>query len=170
MTNTLLAALESAEWFARVGQTSESGPRATFLEREIGNPEICPVASWEEALSLASAAEWGNANLEAMNRLRNRIWPISQPRICQWNEVAQEIRAAVDPLVARKLDGVSGIPSFPPIPRALIRANLIGCCLESENSDLVPPSFFHVVAYWLLQGHYPCGWNGEFPGGELLLF
>jgi hypothetical protein len=36
--------------------------------------------------------------------------------------------------------------------------------------DLYPPSFFASNAYWYVMGHFPCGWRGEFPKGQLVIY
>jgi hypothetical protein len=33
-----------------------------------------------------------------------------------------------------------------------------------------PPGFFASNAYWYIKGHFPCGWEGEFPKGTLVIY
>ena len=39
--------------------------------------------------------------------------------------------------------------------------------------DIFSDGFFRKLAFWYLQGHFPCGWKGkysEFPNGKLVVF
>lgn len=50
-------------------------------------------------------------------------------------------------------------------------ASLRGVALESEHSDIVPPGFYtNVILDCYLKGHFPCGWEGEFPAGRLIVY
>lgn len=39
-----------------------------------------------------------------------------------------------------------------------------------NESDLYPPGFFASNANWYVRGHFPCGWRGEFPKGQLVIY
>ena len=42
--------------------------------------------------------------------------------------------------------------------------------MEAEFADVYPPGFYASQAYWYVKGHFPCGWQGEFPNGTLIIY
>lgn len=52
-----------------------------------------------------------------------------------------------------------------------VSADIIGAAMECEYSDLVELGFFNtVIIPCYLNGHFPCGWEGEFPAGRLIVY
>lgn len=45
-----------------------------------------------------------------------------------------------------------------------------GLGLKARYADVCPPGFYASQAYWYVQGHFPCGWQGEFPKGKLVVY
>jgi hypothetical protein len=39
--------------------------------------------------------------------------------------------------------------------------------MESEYADVVPPRFFAALGFYNVRGHFPCGWEGEYPPGAI---
>jgi hypothetical protein len=155
----LLAALESAVWFAGVGQ-----PLAA-------RPAVARVASWEEAFEAQRAAYWYQVINGAADRLAAAVRSRSLERYSYWNDYVRAIKAMAYPLVVRKLEATG-------LAAAIAAGHFHGCrwvvlhaCLECEYADLVPPGgFFHQTVPWYQSGHYPCGWLGEFPEGQLIVY
>ena len=53
---------------------------------------------------------------------------------------------------------------------ANIRRDIIGACHESEYADVYPPSLNTQMASWYLRGHFPCGYEGHWPSGKLVVY
>jgi hypothetical protein len=51
-----------------------------------------------------------------------------------------------------------------------VKWDLRAACMELEYADLVPPRYFAERARWYLAGHFPCGWEGDFPEGCLIVY
>lgn len=51
-----------------------------------------------------------------------------------------------------------------------IKLDVLGACMENEYADLIPPKLFKDRIDWYLAGHFPCGWEGDFPEGSLIVF
>jgi hypothetical protein len=71
-------------------------------------------------------------------------------------------------------DTREGRPSYrPAVPGAFVDTvdwDILHVCMEAEYADVYPPGFFASQAFWYVQGHFPCGWEGEFPAGRLVLY
>jgi len=51
-----------------------------------------------------------------------------------------------------------------------VQWDILHLAIESEYSDIFPPGFYASQAYWYLKGHFPCGWEGNFPKGKLVVY
>ena len=43
-------------------------------------------------------------------------------------------------------------------------------CMECEYSDVVPLGYFYMLAELVIAGRFPCGYNGEYPHGQLFVY
>ena len=51
-----------------------------------------------------------------------------------------------------------------------VQWDILHVCMEAEYADVYPPGFYASQAYWYVKGHFPCGWQGEFPNGKLIVY
>lgn len=148
--------LENVEWFAKVGV--KDAQKAIVL------------SSWEEAIEHCSSMEWENLCLEAQNQYCERLCERSKERFNQWNAMVETVKATTVPLVQRKTEAVVRRNNLPQVFENMVHWDILGVCMESEFSDVHPPGFFASNAYWYINGHFPCGWEGEFPKGMLVIY
>jgi hypothetical protein len=74
------------------------------------------------------------------------------------------------PLVLRKTKAVVEANHLPRGFVDTVQWDILRLCMEAEYADVFPPGFYASQAYWYMQGHFPCGWEGEFPQGRLTVF
>ena len=155
-TIATLDELEKAAWFSHVG---EKDTEAAIV-----------LSSWEEAGRFCSSLEWQNLCLDALNQYRERLVERSKERFQNWNEVVTEIKVTTIPLVRRKISPVVSANSLPRDFEGMVQWDILGVCMEAEYADVYPPGFYASQAYWYVKGHFPCGWEGNFPEGKLIIF
>ncbi len=155
-TAVTLANLERASWFSRVGV--QDATAAIVL------------GSWAEAIEQCTSKEWENLCLEAMNQYRERLVERSSERFEKWNVLVDELKKTTIPFVRRKIERVSRLHKLPRAFEAAVQWDILGVCMESEYADVYPPGFYGSNAYWYIKGHFPCGWRGEFPKGQLVVY
>jgi hypothetical protein len=51
-----------------------------------------------------------------------------------------------------------------------VQWDILNVCMEAEYADIYPPGFYASQAYWYVKGHFPCGWQGNFPEGKLIMY
>ena len=159
-TKATLQQLEVANWFSQVGTMYG-----------ITQPEkVIVLSSWQEAIERCSSIEWENLCLEALNQYRERLCERSKERFNQWNIVVEMVKATTIPLVQRKIETVVRQNDLPKVFENVVQWDVLGVCMESEFADVYPPGFFASNAYWYIKGHFPCGWEGEFPKGTLVIY
>jgi hypothetical protein len=148
--------LEKASWFSRVG--IHEGPGVTV------------VTSWQQAIRHCDCDEWEDLELEVLNQYRAFIAYHSTERLDLWNGIVDEVKEIARPLVDRKTASVIRENGLPRIFKVSVNHDIIGIFMEAEYADMCPPGFFTSLYPWYLNGHFPCGWQGMFPQGNLVVY
>lgn len=155
-TRATLEHLETAKWFANVGV--KDAQKAMVL------------SSWQEAIEQCSSAEWENLCLEAVNQYCERLAQCSPERFNQWNEVVASLKPITEALVRRKIETGVREHDLPKVFEETVQWDILHVCMEAEYADVYQPGFYASQAYWYVKGHFPCGWQGDFPNGTLVVF
>jgi hypothetical protein len=155
-TVATLAQLDKANWFVSVGVKDTDA--------------AIVLSSWREAIEHCSSLEWENLCLEAANQYRERLLERSKNRFKKWNKIVEAIKGASIDLVERKIRAVCTEHALPKVFVDTVEWDICHVCLEAEYADVYPPGFYASQAYWYVKGHFPCGWQGHFPEGKLIVF
>jgi len=156
----LRARLAGIPWCAQCGQ----GPRPFDLPLRV---------TWlkkgtEVAVRLASTS-WANALLEARNELSSWLHHNAHDDYRSWNERVKRLKAGVlaevEPAWHDKQKELGhGLVST-------LQWIILGAALELDYLAFGHPARFFLNLLPVLEaGHLPCGWEGRWPRGELLLF
>jgi hypothetical protein len=148
--------LRNASWFSRVGVKDTD--------------TAIVLSSWQKAIAHCSTREWENLNLDASNTYCEHLVQRSPERFKMWNEIVVEVKKVIVPLVRQKIDNVVHENALPPAFEATVRWDILGVCMEAEYADVYKPGWFAAQAYWYVNGHFPCGWDGEYPKGMLVIY
>lgn len=155
-TIATLEQLEKAQWFSHVGvKDTESS---------------IVLSSWKEAIEHCSSVEWENLCLEAVNQYRERLLERSKERYNKWNKIVDELKPTTELLVNRKIERVLSEHQLPLVFEQTVQWDILHVCMEAEYADVYPPGYYASQAYWYVKGHFPCGWEGEFPQGKLIIY
>lgn len=157
-TKNTLDKLDTIEWFSKVGQKSDRLSTATIL------------SSWDEAISSCSTIEWENLLLEAANQYCERLAERSRERFNRWNDVVEEMKNYTVDLVKKKIKKTVEENNLPDVFEDTVQWDILHLAMEAEYADVYPPGFYASQSYWYYEGHFPCGWNGEFPEGNLIIY
>ena len=60
--------------------------------------------------------------------------------------------------------------NLPKVFEDTVQWDILGVCMEAEYADIFQPGFYASQAYWYINGHFPCGWEGKFPNGKLIVY
>jgi hypothetical protein len=155
-TGATLEELRGVDWFSCVGMRDTDGVEF--------------VSSWAEAIESCSSLEWENLCLEASNQYRERLLERSPDRFRQWNSIVGELKPITQLLVRQKAVNVIDQNQLPKVFLDTVDWDILGLCMEAEYADVYPPGFYASQAYWYLHGHFPCGWRGNFPKGNIIIY
>jgi hypothetical protein len=155
ITSTL-AELEEKEWFTNIGK--HDSERVVF------------VSGWDAAIESCQDEKWLDLCQEAANQYRARLAERNRERFREWNERVRELKNVTIPLVVRKTKKVVDDNRLPKVFVDTVQWDILHLCMEAEFADVFPPGFYASQAYWYVNGHFPCGWKGQFPDGKLLVY
>jgi hypothetical protein len=91
-------------------------------------------------------------------------------RFREWNTIVRELKKSTVPLVQRKTKSVVDANGLPQGFINAVQWDVLHVCMEAEYAEVFPPGFFAAQSYWYSQGHFPCGWEGDFPQGRPVIF
>ena len=155
-TEATLQELRQSEWFRNVGVRDTQ--RADVL------------SSWDEAVESCASPDWEDLCLEAANQYRERLAEASRAEFARWNDVDGLVKPAAVSLVREKASSVVAAHQLPKVFVDTVEWDVLHLLMECEFADVHPPGFYASQAYWYANGHFPCGWSGEFPQGRLIIF
>lgn len=157
-SDLLYRQIEQADLFACVG-----GPLDGPFDR---------VASWNEAIENWKGFSYETARVEESNELSNQLPKAHYQR---WNIIGRAIIERFDPLVERKIKEAFRLGRIPagllPLKEKGLYADITFYAMECEYGEFVEPGgILCVKADLYLRGYFPCGWNGDYPQGRLVVF
>ena len=129
------------------------------------------VKNWNEAIDLYLDDEQQNVLLD----VRNTMSDLLEDEIYEhWNLIAENSRNRFEPLIDRKVQEAYKAQR---IPKKLAENKHYGIywdifhyVIECEYAEYLKPGVFSIKADLYLKGYFPCGWEGDFPVGRLIVF
>lgn len=155
-TESTINELAERDWFSRVGKLDSD--RAVFFD------------NWNEAIMSCEGDNWTSLLEESANQYRARIAERDRERFIEWNRLAREIKEFTVPFVEKKIEQVVRTNDLPVSFVHTVQWDILHLCMESEYADVFPPGFYASQAYWYSNGHFPCGWSGDFPNGKICVY
>lgn len=159
-TQKIIQKLAAVDWFSAVGQELD-----VDVER---------VTSWQQAAQKCEEVEWESVHW----RVRSKLFEIidvaakaakgDSPR--NWNTVMHEIEAELLPIVHEKTKLVIEGFSLSKLVIAQIEWDITHYAASVDYSDVYASSFYHQLGQLYLDGHFPCGWSGDYPVGKVIVF
>lgn len=155
-TIATLDKLRNVEWFRAVGTYKDD--------------LSIPLHSWPQAMAACASAKWQGIILEAANQYCERLAERSRERFNRWNDIVNEVKPVILQLVEEKCRKVIEKEKLPRVFLDSVQWDILHLAMEAEYHDVSPPGFFASQSYYYWKGHFPCGWDGDFPNGKLLVF
>lgn len=156
-TEELIAALDRIEWFSRAGM------------QDIEPAKV--LSSWKQAIASATDGRlWESFLLDRRAELTVFLHKHAMDRYRKWNEIAIGLKKVVEPMVSRKMEPIMAAHDLPKVFEHCVRWDILGACMEQEYSELRPSAFYTEMAGIYLAGHFPCGWEGPYPSGVLIVY
>ncbi len=134
-----------------------------------GNAAKCQ--SWSQLLELHDSIEWSNAYVSEANRIRRDIQRFS-PAIYNrdWNNLIESQWPWYDEIVRPVVSQRCPNQSCADAVNIDFRRLFTKVYLESVWKEHMMSFKHHEWLQFFLQGHIPCGWEGDYPSGQLIVF
>jgi hypothetical protein len=130
---------------------------------------VLGVDNWDAARRSYEGWPWRNTVIEASNALRLFLHNRHLNEYCEWRKIREEVNKSLERIVHPRTTEFS-------------RENALGerfiDCVDwdigmvlQESGYLkfrAPPFFTRVILSVYEDGHFPCGWDGNWPDGRLV--
>jgi hypothetical protein len=156
------ARVNSIDWFARCGER---------LALDL-TMETEPARGWAQAIECCKSPAWENAQLEAQNQLTVWLHLHDGAGYRRWNEtVVAHKDATVSPLTERILVPFQAEHGLDIALVHSVQWDILGALMENSYLRSGHPAFFFLELLTVyVAGHLPCGWQGGWPEGRLLVY
>jgi hypothetical protein len=153
--------VRSIQWFSKCGEE-------LFLDLSM---PIIAVGSWSEAMAHCAAETWENVELEAQNDLTAWLHANDLANYRKWNQIVRDHKSEL----LDKLTSDVWIPAQQKhqLDRVFVSSvqwDILGALMENSYLPSAHRCFFLELLMVYEAGHYPCGWAGDWPHGELIIF
>jgi hypothetical protein len=154
-----LSEFDAAPLFSKCGASIES-PGVNTIQ----------VQNWESVLESIRTVEWENAGIDTANLLRHQIRTHDPVQLNLWNDRVVDIKPQLEEVVYRKLTPWMQSRTLPPKVVNVVRWDLLHLCMYEGHKPYVSVPFYDEMRAWYLAGHLPCGWQGDFPAGQMMVY
>jgi len=158
LNTTLLDEIGAINWFSQVGS-------------KVSDIQNCvQVKNWDECETYFFSPDWEDTTLEARNDLTAFLSKKNVREYSEWNNLTIEGQDFLKSSVIPKIEKLDIPVQNLEVLKACIRWDLLGCLMESAYEKYRVPQFFTHLLELYKQGHFPCGWQGKWPDGKLVVF
>lgn len=148
--------LNNINWFSRLGE-------------RYSVPNVKLAVSLDEANDCLSSPEWENVTLEESNNISGYLSAKHQIIFQEWNELAKEAKDFLRNELVRKIPHLDGFDNK--LLLQCLEWDVVHYLIEDAYKDnLKKPLFFASLIAVYESGHLPCGWDGEWPEGNLVIY
>lgn len=158
--------------------------KGTVLFSHAGEPvqleKTVAVSSWKQAMESCGSDTWEEIRLEAANLFSEAVFKIDKSRFNQRNQIIEAFKPQLLSTIHPRIQELDRKHSLGKKFRDSVEWDLTHWLLETDHADVFVPGFktegYLVPSFYLglgtlyLKGHFPCGWAGAWPEGNLLVY
>jgi len=143
-------------WLSRVGNL--------YCDQKINFVQSAKVAS-----KYLSGLEWENTTLKASNAITSFLNKKYIDLYQMWNSLAKEAKIFIDKEVIIKINSQEGL-DHTLVVQCIGWDTMHYLIEDAYKSELRELLFFEQLISIYENGHLPCGWEGEWPKGRLIVY
>ncbi|KHT27163.1 hypothetical protein [Pectobacterium carotovorum] len=156
ISNDAVDRLLKIDWFANVGNQC-------FI------PNVKVVASLNDANFSLSSPDWENVTLEESNEISGYLAVKHTVIFQDWNDLAQEAKSFLKDKLLKQIPHLNGFDNV--LLLQCIEWDVVSYLIEDAYKDKIKkPLFFDSLIHIYESGHIPCGWDGVWPNGKLVVY
>ncbi|WP_313183213.1 hypothetical protein [Lacrimispora sp.] len=124
-----------------------------------------------KAIKTIISTDWENICLEERGNITAYLAINNKKEYNKnWNQLVKKVKLEVLPQIVEKIKEGICIKSLPESIIDDLKFNLITILISDIFSDYYSSEFYHQLYQIYISGHLPCGWDGEFPSGRIIVF
>ncbi|MBE5216006.1 hypothetical protein IG611_19970 [Pectobacterium sp. A535-S3-A17] len=156
ISNDAVDRLLKIDWFANVGN-----------QCFIHNVKVA--VSLNEANLSLSSPDWENVTLEESNEISGYLAVKHTVIYQEWNDLAKEAKSFLKGELLKKIPHLNGFDNV--LLLQCIEWDVVSYLIEDAYKDKIKkPLFFDSLIHIYESGHIPCGWDGVWPNGKLVVY
>lgn len=161
VNNEILNRIRNIKWFENCGMNSEYSIKFS----------IVVAGTWKEASEYYSDPQWEDTTLEARNQLTELLSTGYKNEYSKWNSLSKEAKLFMDDEVMPLLHEIKEKKNLDQIFIDCVQWDILGSIMEDAYQNCsCRATFFSQLLSIYEGGHFPCGWEGEWPDGKLVVF
>ncbi|WP_019637126.1 hypothetical protein [Paenibacillus fonticola] len=160
MDKEFISRIKEINWFANCGKAPRT--KISFEYIRVGN--------WKAALEQSEGKYWELITQEADNQLSEYLLINHPNRYKEWNKYAQKGREVIDNFVVPNVTNYLIDNNLPYSLLDNVRWEFIGAIMENNYRNERQPAFFMELFKVYESGNFPCGWEGRWPKGKLIVY
>lgn len=158
------------EIFDRINKIDWFHNSGNIFNDEIGY-DIKYVSSWEEATNYFNQPLWEDITMEARNELTSFLSSKYRNDYCKWNTITKEAKSFLEKEVIPKINLIKEENKLDDVFVDCVKWDLLGAIMEyAYNGCKNRPTFFLKMLDIYEGGNFPCGWEGKWRDGKLIVF
>jgi len=161
-SSDVAARVRGINWFSRCGK-----PLALDLTMKVER-----VGSWPEAIESCTDVAWANVEMAAQNQLTVWLHNHEREKYQSWNNLVVSHKSEViDPLTEQQFVPFQTGHGLDIVLVHSVQWDILGALMENSFLGSGHSAFFFLELLWVYEaGHFPCGWRGQWPEGNLVVF
>jgi hypothetical protein len=157
LVEEILTSFRDTDWFANCGRRKR-GIKARWVH------------SWGDAWKVTQAMNWPLALVMVSDNLLISLSMQDARIVPKWERFKKAIRPVLEPLVKDKTKDPVAKHQLPVEFVRTVHCMIENALAEVEFADMGASFVFCELARHYEEGHYPCGWDGDYPSGKVVLF
>ncbi len=153
--------LNECTWFSNCGKPLVTNQylNISFLENKKMIEECIQSIIWENVC----LEEIGNITAFLSLNRRNEYRET-------WNVMTKTIRSEIIPILMPIIENKIEIADLPLSISDDVMFNILNIIMAYSCREIIRNEFFDELLYIYLSGHLPCGWEGDYPNGRLIVY
>ncbi|WP_340399400.1 hypothetical protein [Paenibacillus sp. FSL H8-0079] len=154
--------IDSIHWFTNCGTPIAQGSI---------KQSIVLIDGWVQAEKWYSATSWEHTTLEARNTLTEFLHRKYPNQDAEWNKKVEDAKGYIDSSLSAKLHSYKDQYQLDHIFVDCVKWDVLHAIMEFAYTDCKRlPHFFLDLLQIYENGHFPCGWEGDYPNGKLVVY
>ena len=133
--------------------------------------EVKFVDTWDKAKKYYNQSMWEDTTLEAQNKLTIFLQNKYRNDYSQWNTLTVEAKKFLKKEIVPQMNLVKEKHNLDDSFVSCVSWDMLGAIMEHAYKECKNrPAFFLDLLSIYEKGHFPCGWEGKWPDGKLIVF